>query len=290
MSTDLAVASPRPSLVKKFATKFSIDPTELTKILVATAFRQKDNATITNEQMTALMIVADQYGLNPFTKEIYAYPDKGAIVPVVSVDGWTRIINDHSQMDGIEFRYSEDTAKHKGKTVHAWIECAIRRKDRSQPIVVREFFEEVVRTPNFSTPWDTHPNRMHRHKTLIQCARVAFGFAGIYDEDEAERIIEKDITPQATVVAMPQSKSEKAEERKPVTIDQETGEIQRPVDPQAPPDTAPATPGMMKIIKAKMEAAGVTEEAFAEKRGYGLFQTPACDVNSILAWLTSEAK
>jgi hypothetical protein len=29
---------------------------------------------------------------------------------------------------------------------------------------------------------------MLRHKALIQCARVAFGFAGIHDPDEAERI------------------------------------------------------------------------------------------------------
>jgi hypothetical protein len=36
---------------------------------------------------------------------------------------------------------------------------------------------------------------MHRHKALIQCARIAFGFVGIYDQDEAERIIEKDVTP-----------------------------------------------------------------------------------------------
>jgi hypothetical protein len=36
---------------------------------------------------------------------------------------------------------------------------------------------------------------MHRHKSLIQAARIAFGFSGIYDEDEAERITEKDITP-----------------------------------------------------------------------------------------------
>jgi hypothetical protein len=38
---------------------------------------------------------------------------------------------------------------------------------------------------------DAWPKRMHRHKSLIQGARVAFGFAGIYDEDEAHRIIEE---------------------------------------------------------------------------------------------------
>ncbi len=31
---------------------------------------------------------------------------------------------------------------------------------------------------------------MLRHKAMIQCARIAFGFGGIYDADEAERIIE----------------------------------------------------------------------------------------------------
>jgi hypothetical protein len=33
---------------------------------------------------------------------------------------------------------------------------------------------------------------MLRHKALIQCARLAFGYGGIYDQDEAERIIEID--------------------------------------------------------------------------------------------------
>jgi hypothetical protein len=31
---------------------------------------------------------------------------------------------------------------------------------------------------------------MLRHKAMIQCARLAFGFAGIYDEDEGRRIAE----------------------------------------------------------------------------------------------------
>jgi hypothetical protein len=61
---------------------------------------------------------------------------------------------------------------------------------------VREYFSEVARSMNYTTPWDTHPNRMHRHKALIQCARVAFGFAGIYDEDEAERIVEARVVDQ----------------------------------------------------------------------------------------------
>ena len=180
----------RQSLVAKFAERYGVDADKMLATLKATCFRQKDNKEISNEQMMALMVVADQYKLNPFTKEIFAFPDKTGIVPVVGVDGWSRIINENPALDGIEFRYSEGTREHKGKTVHDWIECVIRRKDRKEPTIVREFFDEVVRELDYKTPWDTHPNRMHRHKTLIQCARIAFGFAGIYDEDEAERIIE----------------------------------------------------------------------------------------------------
>src|SRR3546814_4773792 len=56
---------------------------------------------VSDAQMTALLIVANQYALNPWTKEIYAFPDKNnGIVPVVGVDGWARIINSHQQFDG----------------------------------------------------------------------------------------------------------------------------------------------------------------------------------------------
>lgn len=187
-ASNIATIQPNRGLVGKIAGKFGVDPDKLLPALKHTAFRQSANSPeITNEQMMALMIVADQYGLNPFTKEIFAFPDKGAIVPVVSVDGWSRIINENPQMDGIEFEYSPETIKHAGKDCYVWIDCIIHRKDRSKPIRVREFFAEVVRDMG---PWKTHPNRMHRHKAEIQCARIAFGFAGIYDQDEAERIIE----------------------------------------------------------------------------------------------------
>ena len=200
--TNVAVMQKKSTLTGKFAAKFNVDEQEVMNILKSTAFKQRDGNPPSDNQMMALMIVADQYGLNPFVKEIYAYPDKSnGIVPVVGVDGWSRIMNDHPQMDGIEFRYSDETVTHKSKNCHVWIECVITRKDRSKPIVVREYFDEVVRNANFATPWDTHPKRMHRHKAEIQCARIAFGFAGIYDEDEAERILEKDVTSEGQTIS-----------------------------------------------------------------------------------------
>ncbi|WP_083918171.1 phage recombination protein Bet [Methylosarcina fibrata] len=192
------------TLVKKFADKFNFpDEKKLIDTLKATAFKIKDGV-VTDEQMSALLIVADQYGLNPFTKEIFAYPDKqNGIVPVVSVDGWSRIINQHSDMDGLEFIYSDDVVDlPDAKPCSSWIECVIYRKGRSHPVRVKEFLDEVYRPPfegtnqktgapyKSSGPWQSHTKRMLRHKSLIQCSRIAFGFVGIYDQDEAERIIE----------------------------------------------------------------------------------------------------
>jgi len=133
------------------------------------------------DQLVSLIIVANQYGLNPFTKEIYAFPSKGSITPIVSVDGWSRIINDNPQCDGIQFEQDDVSAT-----------CKIYRKDRTHPTVVTEYLEEcqgeVKDKYGNPTPWGRWPKRMLRHKALIQCARVAFGFSGIYDEDEAHRI------------------------------------------------------------------------------------------------------
>jgi phage recombination protein Bet len=174
-------ASP-PSLVTKFASRFGVEANKLLTTLKSTAFK----GDVSNEQMMALLIVADQYGLNPWTREIYAFPDKhNGIVPVVGVDGWSRIINEHAQFNGLEFEYGEPSTKHKGAP--EWIACTIWRKDRDHFTRIIERMDECYRATG---PWDSHPGRMLRHKALIQSARIAFGFAGIYDEDEAQRILE----------------------------------------------------------------------------------------------------
>ncbi|CAM5560564.1 phage recombination protein Bet [Eoetvoesiella caeni] len=191
------------SLIKRIAHRFNVDDDKLLSTLKSTAFRQKPDAPeITNEQMMALLVVSDQYGLNPFTKEIYAYPDKGGIVPVVGVDGWSRIINEHKNFDGMDFKYSETLIKMEGAkvTCHEWIEVTIHRNDRTKPTIIREYLDEVYKKPykgsgnngpyTVDGPWQTHPKRFLRHKGIIQCGRIALGFTGIYDQDEADRIID----------------------------------------------------------------------------------------------------
>ena len=173
MSTALA------TIGNKLSNRFGMgdNQAEVMGILKDTAFK---GGNVSDAQMTALMVVADQYGLNPFTKEIYAFPDKGGIVPVVGVDGWSRIINEHPQFDGLEFVQDDESCT-----------CIMYRKDRSHAIKVTEWLSECKR--DNAQPWKSHPKRMLRHKALIQCARLAFGFVGIYDQDEAERIIEIDV-------------------------------------------------------------------------------------------------
>lgn len=178
MSANVATIKPN-SLHSRMAARFGVDEAEMMQTLKATAFKGQ----VSDAQMQALLIVADQYGLNPWTKEIYAFPDKGGIVPVVGVDGWSRIINENSQFDGMDFEQDAESCT-----------CIIYRKDRGHPIKVTEWLSECKRD---TQPWKSHPKRMLRHKAMIQCARLAFGYTGIYDEDEAQRIVEKDVTPPA---------------------------------------------------------------------------------------------
>lgn len=173
MSKAIAKSEPRqaPSLLAKMAAKYSVDADKMMVTLKSTAFQ----GNVSNEQMMALLIVADQYNLNPWTKEIYAFPDKNGIVPVVGVDGWARIINEDKNFDGMAFDQDDEKCT-----------CTIYRKDRNHPVAVTEYLSECHRNTG---PWKSHPKRMLRHKSMIQCARLAFGFGGIYDQDEAERIV-----------------------------------------------------------------------------------------------------
>lgn len=162
------------TLTSKLAARLDIGEGDgLMETLKATAFKGQ----VSDAQMTALMIVANQYGLNPWTKEIYAFPDKNnGIVPVVGVDGWSRIINENAQFDGMDFEQDNESCT-----------CIIYRKDRTRPVRITEYMAECKRGTG---PWQSHPKRMLRHKAMIQCARLAFGYVGIYDQDEAERIVD----------------------------------------------------------------------------------------------------
>lgn len=162
----------KPSLISAMASRYSIDPGKFLTTLKATLLSKASD-----EELQAFCIVAHEYGLNPFLKEIHAFPNKaGGISAVVGVDGWCSLMNRRSDFDGIEFSFDDMDGKPHSCT------AKIHIKGRNHPVTVTEYMSECVRQTD---PWRTCPRRMLRHKALIQCARVAFGFPGIHDEDDA---------------------------------------------------------------------------------------------------------
>jgi len=176
------------------AQRLNVDVNEMQDIVIQTLMKAKDGKQVTNAEFVTFLAIASEYKLNPLTKEIYAFSKGGAIHPIVSIDGWLKIINTHPQFDGMEFK---DALDQEGKL--SAVTCQIYRKDRSRPTELTEYMSECAGS---SDPWTKWPARMLRHKATIQCARYAFGLSGIVDPDEAERIesvtrTERDITPKA---------------------------------------------------------------------------------------------
>lgn len=182
------------SQIMAMSDRLNIEPAEMHSIIMNTVMPcLPGGKQITNEQFVSFLAVANEYDLNPLTKEIYAFPARGGgIQPIVSIDGWLKIINQHPDFDGLEH---EDLLDANGKIIA--IKCRIYRKSTSRPVEVSEYMSECAQ--NTST-WQKWPSRMLRHKATIQAARYAFGLSGIIDPDEADRFeqqgaIEKEINP-----------------------------------------------------------------------------------------------
>jgi len=170
----LAPAS-KPKALAVMANRLNVDPQKLLQTLKETVFKGANDS-----ELLTLVVVANEYGLSPLLKEIYAFPAKGGgITPVVSIDGWISMVNRQPQLDGLEFEWV-------GEEVPESCTCTIYIKNRSHPVRVTEFYKECVRA---TEPWKQMPRRMLRHKALKEAARVAFGFSGVTDEDEARDIM-----------------------------------------------------------------------------------------------------
>jgi len=188
----------RVSVISIMAAKFNLDADIFLNTIKATVMKpSKDGRIPTNEEIAAFLVVANKYNLDPFTNEIYAFPNKkGGIIPIVGVDGFTTIMNRQPNFNGYDMIYAEEEITMEGgKSCPEWAEIKIYHKDREHPTIVREYLDEVYipARSGFPGPWQTHTKRMLRHKALIQAIRVAFGITGIYDPDEAERILEAQV-------------------------------------------------------------------------------------------------
>lgn len=129
-----------------------------------------------------------RYQLDPLCEEVslvQLHPERWH--PFITIDGWTKLINQHAAFAGITF--SESPQLNNGLPI--WMECTIYRTDRIQPITVREYFSEVFTEHE---AWKTMPRRMLRYRTMQQSARLAFGISGAFGIDMVMRSqINKDV-------------------------------------------------------------------------------------------------
>jgi hypothetical protein len=121
------------------------------------------------QNLLALLRMAREHQLDPLKEEVaLALYEDTHWQAYITVEGYSKILNHHPAFDGIVFTQSEE---HNNGIPH-WMECTIYRKDRSQPIAVREYFEEVK---GEQAIWQKMPRRMLRHRVMAQCARLAVG-------------------------------------------------------------------------------------------------------------------
>lgn len=201
MNANIATIEPqRGGVIDGLARHFDMDKGAFLQVMKATVMK---GANVSNEDVAAFCLVAKEHGLNPFTKEIFAFPTGGAIQPIVSVDGWMKLINSHPDFDGMDF----EDVREGDKLVS--ITCRIHRKGRSHPVQVTEYMAECLR----NTPtWKQWPARMLRHKAAIQAARYAFGFAGIMEPDEAERIADAPRVEVVGAIQIPDQRKERCDD------------------------------------------------------------------------------
>lgn len=162
-----------PAIVQSAALEYQTSEADLIETLQATIM---PGQRATKPQVHALLFVCQRYGLDPWRKEIHAFPDKGGIMPVMGVDGWLRKANEHPAFDGLEVTYGREDDD-------LYCEVVVHRSDRKHSPPIREWLSECKRNTG---PWKQMPKRMLRNRALAQAVRVSFGISGILLTDEAE--------------------------------------------------------------------------------------------------------
>ena len=147
--------------------------------------------------LETVIAVCEKYNLNPMLREIYVRVGEGQdIYPTLTVDGWYNLVNSHNEYNGCEFfemdemvevpQHPTEPNRHRPMAYKA-IGCKMYRKGREHAPIIYEYLYEVF-NPN-NTVYYTHPNRLLRHRSFIQAARVVFNLSGIYDSEEVEQIL-----------------------------------------------------------------------------------------------------
>lgn len=209
-----AVATKKPvSQLEKLGKWLDVDPKQILEVLNSTAFYQGQKGTPLNAQeLQAAIIIANNYQLDPFLKQIHVMRSKGRLLVIVGIDGWLKIIHSHDDLVSVTHDYIVDDG-----TLVA-IECTVVRAATEtlpeRTFKAREYMAECVRD---TEPWIKSPSRMLKHKATIQCARYAYALMSVIDDDDAGRIqadieVEPRKAPAPTPVPLPKPEKQEAEE------------------------------------------------------------------------------
>jgi hypothetical protein len=150
-------------LMKEVAQSLNIDPQELSDWM--------NDHSIPTEVLKTILRTVKRFKLNPLLGHIaWELNNENRWEVYIPIDGWIALIHQEPTFQGITF----DEAAELENGIPIWMKCTIYCADLSHPITVREYFAELKTDHPM---WTQMPRRMLRHKTLQQCARLAFGIS-----------------------------------------------------------------------------------------------------------------
>ena len=95
------------NLLRRYADRMGVAPEQLYSTLLKVIFKRSEG--VREEELLAFLLVCEKYGLDPFLKEIYpTLTQKQGLLPVVSVDGWLRLLHRQDDFDGLSIEYSDE--------------------------------------------------------------------------------------------------------------------------------------------------------------------------------------
>jgi phage recombination protein Bet len=129
-----------------------------------------------------LMYIANKYGLDPLTKQIWAIKrnDRDPALIFAGRDGFLAIAHRSGQFDGMQSGVTYGVNKEGKKIpISAW--CKVWRRDMSHAFETEVPFDEY--NTGFSV-WKSHPSAMILKVAESVCLRKAFSIDGIYSPEE----------------------------------------------------------------------------------------------------------
>lgn len=129
-----------------------------------------------------LMYIANKYGLDPLTKQIWAIKrnDRDPALIFAGRDGFLAIAHRSGQFDGMQSGVTYEVNKEGKKVpISAW--CKVWRRDMTHAFETEVPFDEY--NTGFSV-WKSHPSAMILKVAESVCLRKAFSIDGIYSPEE----------------------------------------------------------------------------------------------------------